>query len=141
MSKNMTDKYDVVIGLEIHIQTKTKTKMFCSCVTGYFHEEPNTHVCPVCLGLPGALPTVNKHALELCILMGLAVHCEVDSEVHFDRSVQNDLKNSFIHKFYMKDISKRYELNFSLIRYMLSFKSVSPMNSSQYINFLERNAD
>jgi hypothetical protein len=66
---------------------------------------------------------------------------EFTSEVHFDRSVQNDHKNSFIHKFYMKDISKRYELNFSLIRYMLSFKSVSPMNSSQYIKFLERNAD
>ncbi len=99
-SMDIDENYDVVIGLEIHIQTKTKTKMFCSCVTGYFHEEPNTHVCPVCLGLPGALPTVNKHALELCILMGLAVHCEVDSEVHFDRK----------HYFY-PDLPKGYQIS------------------------------
>jgi aspartyl-tRNA(Asn)/glutamyl-tRNA(Gln) amidotransferase subunit B len=84
MSKNMTDKYDVVIGLEIHVQTKTKSKMFCSCPAQYFQKEPNTQVCPMCLGL-GGTPKPNKRALELCILMGLGTNCEIASEIQFDR--------------------------------------------------------
>ena len=66
---------------------------------------------------------------------------EFTSDVHFKGSIQKNLNSSFLHNFYLKDIRRRYELNISLIRYMLSFKSVIPMNSSQYINFLERNAD
>ena len=93
-------EYDVIVGLEIHVQTKTQSKMFCSCPTGYFHKEPNTQVCPVCMGMPGALPVPNKRAIELCILMGLATNCNIDNEIYFDRK----------HYFY-PDLPKGYQIS------------------------------
>jgi len=76
--------YDPVIGLEVHVELNTATKMFCGCAAG-FGEEPNTKVCPVCLGLPGALPVVNAAAVDSAIRIGLALNCEIATWCRFAR--------------------------------------------------------
>ena len=76
--------FEVVIGLEVHVELNTKTKMFCGC-RNEFGEEPNTNVCPVCIGLPGSLPTVNKKAVESSISIGLALGCQIAPTGRFAR--------------------------------------------------------
>ena len=77
--------YELVIGIETHVELKTESKMFCGCQAKWFGASPNTLVCPVCLGLPGALPVPNRRAIELAITAGLALHCETPAHTKFDR--------------------------------------------------------
>ena len=89
--------YEAVIGLEIHSELKTNTKIFCGCATS-FGAEQNTHVCPVCLGLPGVLPVVNKRVVEFAIKAGLATNCTINNYSKFDR------KN-----YYYPDLPKNFQ--------------------------------
>lgn len=89
--------YEAVIGLEIHSELKTKTKIFCGCATA-FGAEQNTHVCPVCLGLPGVLPVINKRVVEFAIKAGLALNCTINKFSKFDR------KN-----YYYPDLPKNFQ--------------------------------
>ena len=78
-------EYETVIGLEVHSQLLTKSKMFCGCSTDYTSAPPNSHVCPVCLGMPGVLPTINRQAIEYAIMTALALNCEISEHTRFDR--------------------------------------------------------
>lgn len=80
----MIKEYEIVIGLEVHVELKTKTKIFCGCTTE-FGGEPNSHCCPVCIGLPGALPVLNEEVLNYAIKAGLATNCEISRYSRHDR--------------------------------------------------------
>jgi aspartyl-tRNA(Asn)/glutamyl-tRNA(Gln) amidotransferase subunit B len=84
VSPEILAKYQPVIGLEVHVQLLTESKAFCGCVNRY-GGEPNTHVCPTCLGLPGALPVLNRRAVELAVLAAKAIHCEIRETSVFSR--------------------------------------------------------
>jgi aspartyl-tRNA(Asn)/glutamyl-tRNA(Gln) amidotransferase subunit B len=93
-------RYEVVVGLEVHAQILTQSKMFCGCSTDYLTAPPNTNTCPVCLGLPGSLPVINRRAVEATIRTALALHCEIPAFSKFDR------KNYFY-----PDLPKGYQIS------------------------------
>src|SRR6202048_3996190 len=80
-----SSKYEVVIGLECHVQLATASKMFCGCPTDYAGAAPNTHVCPICLAMPGVLPVINRLAVEYTLLTGLALNAAIPEVTKFDR--------------------------------------------------------
>ena len=84
-NKKMNMEYETVIGLEVHCQLKTNTKVWCSCDADYDNKEPNTAVCPICTGQPGALPKLNEKVLDYAIKAALALGCEINRESYFDR--------------------------------------------------------
>ena len=77
--------FETIIGLEVHAQLQTRSKMFCCCSTDYANTPPNTHVCPVCLGMPGVLPVINQQAIEYTAMTALALHCPISEFTRFDR--------------------------------------------------------
>ena len=93
------DDYEVVIGLEVHAELSTKTKIFCSC-SNEFGGDPNSHICPVCMGMPGALPVLNEKVVEYAVKAGLATNCEIS------RDSKNDRKNYFY-----PDTPKAYQIS------------------------------
>jgi aspartyl-tRNA(Asn)/glutamyl-tRNA(Gln) amidotransferase subunit B len=99
-SAAVLERYEAVIGVEVHCQLKTASKMFCSCATAYDGARPNSHTCPVCLGLPGALPVMNKRAVELVMATGAAIEATTPDATRWDR------KNYFY-----PDLPKGYQIS------------------------------
>ena len=92
--------YTVIIGLEVHTQLKTESKLFCSCANEFNPDHPNTQTCPVCLGLPGSLPVMNRHAFELSLKTALALNCHIPLFTKWDRK-----------QYYYPDLPKAYQIS------------------------------
>jgi aspartyl-tRNA(Asn)/glutamyl-tRNA(Gln) amidotransferase subunit B len=98
--ESIAEKYQTVVGMEVHAQLLTRTKMFCRCSADYQGAPPNTHTCPTCLGLPGAMPVINQAAVEATIKTGLALNCQISKTAVFAR------KN-----YHYPDLPKGYQIS------------------------------
>src|SRR5580700_2179703 len=94
-----SEAYEAVIGLEVHAHLATRSKLFCGCMNG-FGAGPNEHVCPVCMAMPGALPVLNRDAVELAVRMGLAAHCHIAPSSIFARK-----------SYFYPDLPKGYQIS------------------------------
>ena len=92
--------YEVIIGMETHVEQNTASKMFCQCSADFFGAEPNTHVCPTCLAMPGALPVINQRAVENCIMVGLALNCKIATHTFWERK-----------SYWYPDLPKGYQIS------------------------------
>lgn len=92
--------YEVIIGLEVHVQLLTRTKIFCGCVNRFNPDQPNTQTCPVCLGLPGSLPVMNQEAFRLSVITAMALNCEIARFTKWDRK-----------QYYYPDLPKGYQIS------------------------------
>ena len=110
----MSRQYEIVIGLEVHVELATRTKIFCGCSTA-FGGAPNTHTCPVCTGMPGSLPVLNKKVVEFALRAGLATNCSINQYCKFDR------KNYFY-----PDLPKGYQIT----------QVTKPMGRNGYLDVL-----
>ena len=100
VSNGVRKSHQVIIGLEIHAELKTKSKMFCDCLNDSLERHPNINVCPICLGHPGVLPVINEEAVRQVIKTGLALNCQISERSKFDR------KNYFY-----PDLPKGYQIS------------------------------
>lgn len=103
-----SSEYTIIIGLEVHVQLRTKSKLFCGCSTEFRPDQPNTQTCPVCLGLPGTLPVMNRDAFDLSVRTALALNCEIARTTRWDRK-----------QYYYPDLPKAYQIS----QYDLPFSS------------------
>jgi aspartyl-tRNA(Asn)/glutamyl-tRNA(Gln) amidotransferase subunit B len=97
-------EYELVVGLEVHVELRTKSKMFCACSADWFGKPPNSQVCPVCLALPGALPVINKQAIEYAMMVGLALHADIENMPN-GKATRFDRKN-----YTYPDLPKGYQI-------------------------------
>src|SRR5262245_63275273 len=108
-----------IIGLEVHVQLQTQSKIFCGCSAAFNPTEPNVQTCPVCLGLPGSLPVMNRHAFELAVKTALALNCTIERYTKWDRK-----------QYYYDDLPKGYERS----QYDLRFRDEGWVEIENYDN-------
>ena len=127
-------QYETVIGLEVHVELATKTKIFCGCKTD-FGAAPNTHVCPICTGMPGSLPILNKKVVEFALRAGLALNCEINQFCKFDRKnyfYPDNPQNYQISQLYLPICHDGYVERFGIVHVNYGTQQRTPKDSARW---------